>query len=318
MRLAIVGAGGVGGFYGARLARAGNEVTFLARGEHLRAMRARGLTVRGPDGEFTVPVRAEEDPTRVGPVDAILLAVKTYDNATALPLVKALVAASDKPALGGSQAVVLPLQNGVDSANELAAVVGEAPVLGGTTYILAAIGEPGVIVQTGTQHRIVLGEIFGDTSRVSPRATALRDVLVGAGLNAEAVADARVPLWEKLAFLAPMSGFTAAARLPLGPLREVPAFREAFREAVAEVLRVAASAGVKVSIQADDPVRRMEGLPAESRSSMLVDLERGKPLEVEALQGAVVRRGQAHGVPTPVMNTLCALLQPHAKGIRRN
>ncbi|MBZ4416591.1 ketopantoate reductase family protein [Myxococcus sp. RHSTA-1-4] len=317
MRFAIVGSGGVGGYYGARLVRAGQQVTFLARGAHLRAMRERGLTIRSAEGDFTVPVRAEEDAARVGPVDVVVLAVKNYDVPSVLPTAKTLAAASDRPALGGSTASILTLQNGVDSPGEVASAVGEAPVIGGTTYISTAISEPGVISQTGTYHRIVLGEVFGDTSRVSARVQSLRDTLAGAGLNVEAVADARAPLWEKLAFLAAMSGFCTAARLPLGPLREAPLFREMFQEAAAEVLRVAAAEGVTTTTRPEDVARFMEGLQADMRPSMLVDLEGGKPLEVEYLQGTVSRRGRARGVPTPVMSTLYSLLLPHARGLRK-
>ncbi|MCP3140909.1 ketopantoate reductase family protein [Pyxidicoccus xibeiensis] len=317
MRFAIVGSGGVGGYYGARLVRAGQQVTFLARGAHLRAMREKGLSIRSIEGDFTVPVRAEEDPARVGPVDVVVLAVKNYDVASVLPTVKTLAAASDTPALGGTTAAILTLQNGVDSPGEVAAVVGEAPVIGGTTYISTAISEPGVISQTGKYHRIVLGEVFGDTSRVSPRVQALRDVLAGAGLNVEAVADARAPLWEKLAFLAAMSGFCTAARLPLGPLREAGPFREMFQEAAAEVLRVAAAEGVVTTTRPEDVRKFMEGLQDDMRPSMMVDLEGGKPLEVEYLQGTVSRRGKARGVPTPVMSTLYSLLLPHVRGLRK-
>ncbi len=318
MRFAIVGSGGVGGYYGARLVRAGHEVTFLARGAHLRAMRERGLTLRSEEGDFTVPVHAEEDATRVGPADVILLAVKNYDVPAVLPTVKTLAAASDRPALGGSTAAIVTLQNGVDSPGEVAAAVGEAPVIGGTTYISTAISEPGIISQTGTLHRIILGEVFGDTSRVSARVQSLRDTLASAGLNVEAVADARGPLWEKLAFLAAMSGFCTAARLPLGPLRDAgPAFREQFQEAAAEVLRVAAAEGVATTTRPEDVARFMEGLQGTMRPSMMVDLEAGKPLEVEYLQGTVSRRGRARGVPTPVMSTLYSLLLPHARGLRK-
>lgn len=318
MRFAIVGSGGVGGYYGARLVRAGQDVTFLARGAHLRAMRERGLAIRSAEGDFTVPVRAEEDPARVGPVDVIVLAVKNYDVPSVLPTVKALAAASDRPVLGGTTAAIVTLQNGVDSPGEVAAAVGEAPVIGGTTYISTAISEPGVISQTGTHHRIILGEVFGATPRVSARVQTLRDTLAGAGLNVEAVADTRVPLWEKLAFLAPIAGFCTAARLPLGPLRETgQAFREQFQEAAAEVLRVANAEGVATTTRAEDAVAYMEGLPAGMRPSMMVDLEAGKPLEVEYLQGTVSRRGRALGVPTPVMSTLYSLLLPHAGGVRK-
>ncbi len=317
MRFAIVGSGGVGGFFGARLVRAGHDVTFLARGAHLRAMRERGLTIRGPDGDFTVPVKVEDDAQRFGPVDVVLLAVKNYDVASVLPVVKTLLSPRESTAQGETAPWVVTLQNGVDSPAEVAAVVGEAAVMGGTTYISAAISEPGVITQTGMNHRMVLGEVFGDLSRVSARAQALRDVMDRAGLHVEAVADARGALWDKLSFLGCMSGFATAARRPVGALRDNPVFRDVFKQATTEVLQVAAAEGVTTTRTPESLVQYMDGLPAHMRPSMLVDLENGKPLEVEFLQGAVVRRGQARGVPTPVMSTLYALLQPHAQGERK-
>jgi len=316
MRFAIVGSGGVGGYYGARLVRAGHDVRFLARGAHLRAMRDKGLTVLSPEGDFTLAVRAEEDAALIGPVDVVVLAVKNYDVASVLPVLRTLTAASDTPALGGATAVVVTLQNGVDSPSEVAAAVGEAAVIGGTTYISTAISEPGVIRQAGTLNRVVLGEAFGDTSRVSQRVRTLRDVFADAGVTTDAVADIRGPLWEKLAFLASMAGFCTAARTSVGPLREGPFFRDMFREAASEVLRVAAAEGVVTTTRPDDVVRFMEGLGPQMRPSMMVDFEAGKPLEVEYLQGTVARRGHALGIPTPVMSTLYSVLLPLAKGTR--
>ncbi len=297
----------MGGFYGAKLARAGHDVTFLARGAHLQALRERGLEVRGVDGTFVVKARAEEDAARAEPVDVVLLTVKTYDNVTALPMVRTLVAASPG-------AMVLPLQNGVETADALAAEVGQGPVLGGITYILTSLTEPGVITQTGATQRIVFGEWFGDTSRVSPRASALHAALTGAGLHAEVVPDARVPTWDKFVFLAVYSGFTAAARSPIGPLWSDPHVRGTYQQALDEMLALARAEGVAVTETRASLERFMESLPPTGRSSLLFDLEQGKPLEVEALQGAVVRRARAHGLPTPVMSTLYAVLRPHAQG----
>lgn len=316
MRFAIVGSGAVGGYFGAKLVRAGHDVTFLARGAHLKALRERGLEIQSPQGDFLVPVRVEEDAASVGPVDVVLLAVKTYDNATALPMVRTLMGVSGPRGSNGLP-VVLPLQNGVDSPGQLAALVGESSVLGGFAYISTAVARPGVIVQTGTHQRIGLGEFFGDTSRLSPRVEAIRDALAGAGIEVQAVADARVPLWEKFIFLAPFSGFTGAARQPLGAFWSEPTSREAFREAISEVVRVARAEGVAVTVEVADIERQVDALPATVRSSLLVDLEAGKPIEVEALQGSVARRGRAVGVPTPVIDTLYAVLKPHEQGERR-
>ncbi|HEX8703999.1 MAG TPA: 2-dehydropantoate 2-reductase [Myxococcaceae bacterium] len=311
MRFAIIGAGAVGGYFGARLIRAGQDVTFLARGRHLSAIRERGLKILSPSGDFTVQARAESEPTRVGPVDVVMLAVKTYDNASALPTVRALLSQA------GPGAAVLPLQNGVDSPGELAALVGEQAVLGGSAYISTAVTEPGVITQTGTHQRITLGECFGDTSRLSPRVEALRDALASAGIHVQAVADARVSLWDKLIFLAPFAGLLGCARLPLGPLWSQPASRETYLAAAAEVARVATAEGIAIETRLEQLERTVDQLPPDIRASLLVDLEQGKPIEVEALLGSVVRRGRAAGVPTPVMATFYGVLKPHEHGRRQ-
>ncbi len=310
MRFAIVGSGGVGGSFGARLVRAGHEVTFIARGAHLAAIREKGLEIRGPSEAFTVQARAESDPSRVGPVDVVMLAVKTYDNPTALPVVKTLLSAEEAP----GKAIVLSLQNGVDGPVELASVVGEAPVLGGSAYISAAVSQPGVITQAATHQRITFGEFFGETSQVSPRVVALRDALSSAGLHAEAVPDSRVTLWDKLVFLAPLAGFTGCSRLPLGRLWNLPASREVYLTAAAEVARVATAEGVALTTSLEAIERTLDKLPGDLRASLLVDLEQGKPIEVEALLGSVVRRGRAAGIPTPVIATLYGMLKPHEHG----
>src|SRR5512139_1734554 len=183
MHFAILGSGAVGGYYGAKLARSGQQVSFLARGAHLRAMRERGLMVWSPLGDFTVRAQAEDDPAAIGPVDVVMLAVKTYDNAAALPMLQPLV---------GDTTVVMTLQNGVDSVDEVAAVVGPGRVLGGPTYIATALSVPGLIEQTGTHRRIVFGEAFGERARVSERVQRISDILKAADIQAEAVADARV------------------------------------------------------------------------------------------------------------------------------
>lgn len=309
MRFAIIGAGAVGGYFGARLVRAGHGVTFLARGSHLAAIRERGLEIRSPSGDFTVEARAESDPAQVGPVDVVMLAVKTYDNATALPTVRALLSSAER-------SVVLPLQNGVDSPSELAALVGQQAVLGGSAYISTAVTAPGVITQTGAHQRITLGEFFGDTSRLSPRVEAIRDALASAGINVTAVPDAKVSLWDKLIFLAPFAGLLGCARLPLGRLWALPASRETYLAAAAEVASVARAEGVAIETRMDQLEQTVSKLTPDIRASLLVDLEQGKPIEVEALLGSVVRRGRAANVPTPVMATFYGVLKPHEHGQR--
>ena len=304
MRFAIVGSGAVGGYYGAKLARAGHEVTFLARGDHLAAIRERGLTVKSSLGDFTVQARAEDDPAKVPPVDVALFTVKAYSNRDALPSLKAVMR---------DQAVVLTLQNGVDSIEEIAAHVGEARTLGGATYIAASRSAPGLVEQTGSHRRIVFGEAFGDPAGVSERVRRISDALSSADIVSEPAANARVPIWEKFCFLSPFAAFTGAARLPIGPLwadddvrgQMIAAFGEL--EAVAKAEGVALAPGI-----VDRIVKHVDTLPPTTRSSLLIDLQLGKPIEVEALLGTVVRRGARANVSTPILAALYAVLKPHA------
>lgn len=307
MRLAILGSGAVGGYYGAQLARAGHDVTFVARGAHLAAIRERGLQIRSPMlGDFVVHAAAEEDTTRVGPVDVVIVAVKAYDNATALPLVR--------PMLGPATSI-LTLQNGVASAGDLAALYGEEPVIGGTTYIATALAAPGLIEQTGTHRRIVFGEVFGSLPRMSDRVRRLHDALAGADVQSEPVEDGRTAIWEKFIFLVALAGFTGAARLPIGPVWSDPEIRSQFLEGCREVERVARAEGVPVAPGVVDRVGDYIGkIPGTMRSSLLIDLSQGKRIEIEALLGSVVRRARRAGVPVPIMTTLYTVLKPWADG----
>lgn len=306
MRVAILGSGAVGGYYGAKLAQAGHDVTFIARGAHLRAIRERGLLIFSPRGDILARAAAEDDPARIGVVDLVIVAIKTYDNAIALPTV---------PAMVGPTTAILTLQNGVDSVGEVAAIVGEGAVLGGATYIATGVAAPGLIEQTGTHQRIVFGEVFGVQAEITERVRRIAGAFAGAGIDVDAVADARVPVWEKFIYLAPFAAFTGAARLPIGPLWADPGIRERFLEAVAEVERVARAEQVPVPADARDRIiQYMNELPPATRSSLLIDLTAGKRIEVEALQGSVVRRGAARGVPTPTMAALYAVLKPHVSG----
>lgn len=305
MRFAILGSGAVGGYYGARLARAGHDVTFIARGAHLEAIRARGLEVRSPMlGDFVVRARAEEDTSTIGTVDIVIVAVKTYDNPTALPLIKPML---------GPDSAVLTLQNGVDSVSDVARIVGEAPVVGGTTYVATALAAPGVIEQTGTHRRIVFGEVFGELPRLSDRVRQLHDVFAAADIQSEPTSDGRIPIWEKFIFLVALAGFTGAARLPIGPIWSDPFIRGRFQDGCREVERLARAEGVPV---ASDVVERItgyiDGIPKSMRSSLLIDLSQGKRIEVEALHGSVVRRAEYLGVDVPIISTLYAVLKPWA------
>jgi 2-dehydropantoate 2-reductase len=309
MKIAILGSGAVGGYYGAKLARAGHDVTFIARGAHLAAIRARGLEVRSSAlGDFIARAPAEEDTSKVGPVDLVLYAVKTYDNPTALPLL---------PPMLGADTVVLTVQNGVDSPGEVAAVAGEGRTLGGTTYIATALEAPGLIVQTGTHRRIVFGEAFGELPRLSERVRTIHEALSGADIQSYPEADGRVPIWEKFVFLASLAAFTGAARLPIGPVWSDPFTKAQFMAGCREIEAVARAEGVPVAADVVDRiVPYIDAIPGTMRSSLLMDLQAGKRIEVEALQGTVVRRGAALGVPTPIISTLYSVLKLHAGGVK--
>lgn len=305
MRIAILGSGAVGGYYGARLVRAGHDVTFIARGAHLAAMRERGLSIKSPAlHDFTIPVHAEEDTSRVGAVDLVIVAIKAYDNPTALPMLRPML---------GPETIVLTVQNGVDSAADVAAIAGEARTLGGATYIATALETPGVIVQTGTHRRIQFGEVFGELPRTSVRVTALHDAFAAADIEVDAFGDGRVPIWEKFVFLAAMAGFTGAARLPIGPIWSDPFVRAQFLAGCREIEAVARAEGVPVAADVVDRITPyVDKIPGSMRSSLLIDLQNHKRIEVEALQGSVVRRGARLGVPTPIMATLYAVLKLYA------
>jgi 2-dehydropantoate 2-reductase len=310
MKIAILGSGAVGGYYGAKLARSGQDVTFIARGAHLAAIREKGLEIKSPVlGDFVARGRAEEDTSRVGPVDLVIVAVKAYDNPTALPMLSPLL---------GDDTVVLPLQNGVDSVGQVAAVAGEARTLGGTTYVATALEAPGLIVQTGDHRRIVFGEAFGQLPRITERVNRIHEAFAAADIQSFAVGDGRVPIWEKFIFLVSLAAFTGAARLPIGPVWGDPFTKAQFLAGCREIEAVARAEGVPVAADVIDRIiPYIDNIPGSMRSSLLIDLQQGKRIEVEALQGTVVRRGAARGVPTPIISTLYSVLKLHAAGQTR-
>ncbi len=260
MRFAILGSGAVGGYFGAKLARAGQDVTFIARGAHLEAIRQRGLEVQSAKlGDFVVKAAAESDTSRVGPVDVVIVSVKAYDNATALPMLKPMM---------GPDTVVLTLQNGVDSTDDVAAVVGEAHVLGGTTYVATALEGPGLIVQTGVHRSIIFGEVFQHRGTITPRVQVIADVMAAADIIVTPVADARVPIWDKFVYLAAFSGFTGASRLAIGHIWRFPHVQEMFYAASKEIAAIAQAEGVTISANRFETLREyMQNLPATTRSS---------------------------------------------------
>jgi 2-dehydropantoate 2-reductase len=307
MTFGILGSGAVGGYYGAKLAKAGHDVTFVARGAHLEAIRERGLEIRSSAlGDFTVRARAEQDTSRVGQVGVVLFAVKAYDNPSALPLLAPML---------GDATVVLTIQNGVDSAAEVAAAAGETRTLAGSTYIATALEGPGLIVQTGDHRRIVFGEVFGELPRMSDRVRAIHDAFAGADIQSFPVEDGRVPIWEKFVFLAALAGFTGAARLPIGPVWADGFTKAQFLAACREIEALARAEGVPVAADVVDRiVPYVDRIPGSMRSSLLIDLQAGKRIEVEALQGAVVRRAAKLGIPVPIISTLYSVLKHYANG----
>jgi 2-dehydropantoate 2-reductase len=304
MRVAVMGTGGVGGYFGARLALGGCEVTFIARGAHLTAIREHGLKVESALGDMHVtPARATDDPAAVGAVDLVLFGVKLWDTEAAAKATMPLV---------GPETAVISLQNGVRKDEILRAILGERAVMGGACYIAAQIAGPGIIRHSGTLQKLVFGEYGGERSR---RAEAILDACRRAGIDAEISADIRRAIWEKFVFLASMSGVTSTMRVPIGPIRSNSQTRAFFHDALREAVAVARAEGVQLPADfADNRLAFGDSLPATMTSSMHNDLERGNRLEVEGLSGDVVARGKAAVVPTPVHRAIYDILVLHAAG----
>jgi 2-dehydropantoate 2-reductase len=304
VKIAVVGAGGVGGYFGARLAQAGEDVHFLARGAHLAAMREMGLRIRSVLGDLDLApadTHATDDPAGIGASQVILFTVKSYDTESA--------SASLAPLLG-PDSVVISLQNGIDNEEKLAARIGADRVAGGAAYIFAGIAEPGVIRHTGGPARIVFGELDG---RRTPRLEAFLEACQRAGIDARLVDDIRVALWTKYVLICAQSGLTAATRQPLGMVRETPQSWGLFRQVLEEGVKVGRAEGVALP---DDLVERtlasMAGLPPNLYSSLYDDLVAGRRMEVETLQGELSRRATRAGVPAPATSALYAVLLPQA------
>ena len=304
MRIAIVGTGGIGGYFGARLAAAGESVTFLARGAHLDAIRRDGLRIESALGNAHIrPAEATDDPKDIGSVDVAIVAVKLYDDVAAAESCKALL---------GPATSVVSFQNGVTAADTLAAAVGRERVFGGTAQILAVIARPGVIAHTGAMARLQVGEFAGGSST---RVKALADALRRAGVEVEESPDIAAAIWTKFSFLAPFSGMTALTRNSVGPIRADEAARALFRRAVEEVVAVARARGVNLDAAAPDKIMAfVDGLPAEMGSSMLHDLRAGKKLELPWLSGAVAKLGRESGIATPTHDFIVAALGLYALG----
>jgi 2-dehydropantoate 2-reductase len=304
MRIAIMGTGGVGGYYGGLLAHSGQDVTFIVRrkpdGAHLTAIREKGLQVKSVLGDFLVaPAHATDNPAEVGPVDLILFATKTYHTDEAAQAIKPMV---------GPDTVVLPLQNGVDAADRIGAVVGIEHLLGGATWLSAAIEAPGVIGQYSQFRRIVLGELDG---RKTPRAQQVFNTLNATGATAELSDNIRKVLWTKFAFIASVSALGSLTRVTFGEYRSVRETRAVLTEAITEVAAVARAKGVSLDADVvDNTLAFIDESAPGIKPSMQRDVEAGRVSELESMLGIVVRLSEELSVPTPVMRVAYALLKP--------
>jgi len=303
-RVLIVGAGGVGGYFGARLAQAGHEVAFVARGRQLAALRARGLCVQSQLGDVHLPnVEVTDEPAEIGPVDLVLFTVKLWDTLEAAEAVKPLL---------GTQTAVVSFQNGVVKDDILRQALGAEHVIGGVTYIAATIAEPGVIRHSGTLQKLEFGEYDGS---LSPRVRVFRDACADSGIDAEISDRIEQAIWEKFVFLVGLSGTTSLARTPIGPIRSHPRSRAFLHDVMTEVVQVALAQGVPLPADyADERLAFTDQVPASMTSSMHHDLEQGNRLEVAWLSGDVVERGARLGVPTPCNRAIFDILSVHGDG----
>lgn len=303
MKIAVFGAGGIGGYLGARLADAGHEVHLIARGDHLAALRSDGLRVESVAGDTTVDCPATDDPSEVGPCDCVLFCVKAQDTREA---------ATQLDPLLGEETAVVSLQNGVDNERWLADEIGEPPVVGGVAYIFSTIAAPGVVEHTGGPARFVYGELDGGrTERIEALDAALRECV---GVDAVLADDVRVELWRKFAFICAHSGMTAATRLPVGDIRETEASWTMYRRIVEEVCAVARAESVDLPEDtAEEWLAFARDLDADSYSSLHYDLTHEKSMELEALNAAVVDHAEAVGVDVPMNEAVTGVLAPWAE-----
>lgn len=306
MRIAVFGTGGVGGYFGARLAQSGQDVVFIARGAHLRAIQTSGLRIESIIGDFVIsPAQASDDPSQVGPVDAIVVGVKAWQIPDAAQAMRPLV---------GEQTIVVPLENGIEAPELLGAVLGAEHVLGGLCQLSAFIAGPGHIRHVGIEPYVAFGELDG---RPSPRAERLFQAFESAGVKADIPADIQVAMWDKFLFIASTSGIGAVTRAPMGVYRNLPETRRMLIGAMQEIFAVAKARGVKLP---DDTIEKrlafIDNLPPGVLASMQRDILEGRPSELMSQNGAVVRMGQTLGVPTPVHTFIFNSLLPQEKRAR--
>jgi 2-dehydropantoate 2-reductase len=303
MKIAAIGAGGVGGYFGARLLQGGQDVSFLARGRHLAALKKDGLTVNSPLGAAKLKIKVFERPEQIGPVDVVMFAVKLWDTESAAESLRPIV---------GENTMVIPFQNGVESIDRLKKILPEKSVMGGSAYIASRIGAPGVIEHIGTMARLQFGPVVPSQRRAAEK---FLSACMAAKINAELTDDIVRANWEKFVFLAALSSATGVSRAPIGVVRADPDLRWLFEQAMRETWQVGRARGVKLP---DDFIEtRMkfaETLPHEMKASMLHDLEAGGRLEAPWLCGAVARMARESGVDTPVNRAVYAALKPYIDG----
>ena len=304
MRIAVMGAGGVGGCLGALLARDGNDVSLIARGAHLDAIRANGLRLKQDEAEFTVDIPATSDPTEIGQVDLVLFTVKTYHNAAAIPAIRPLV---------GPDTAVLTLQNGVECHLLLASALGAGHALPGAYWTASSVESPGVIASVGPVPRLSFGEESGG---ITPRSEAIRDVLQSAGVDVELSPDPLQVIWSKFVVLSSIAGITSASRTRIREFIRDPRGLQLFTAAMREVDAVGRARGVNLPEGlVERQVEFIHGFP-DFQNSMHADFENGQPTELDALNGSVVRMARETGIPTPVNDFIYAVLLPLEHGAK--
>ncbi len=298
MKIVVMGSGGLGGYYGALLAKTGKDVVFIARGSHLEAMQTRGLTVQSTPGAFDVKVKATDRPEEAGEADLVLFTVKTYDTVSACQLLKPVV---------GSSTSILTLQNGVDNKEIIESIMGLGRVIPGLAYIESVLLSPGVIHQIGGPRKLVFGEADGS---MSERVLEIEALLHSSGVLCEVSDNVMGELWQKFLFICALAGTTCTTRLTLGEILNLQGTRWAFEEIVREALKVGAVHGVKLVDDAFEKVLSVaKAMSPSMKSSMLRDLEVGRRLEIDALNGTIVSLGRRHEVFVPVNEIIYALLK---------
>lgn len=300
MRIVVMGAGGMGAYYGGLLAQKQHSVTFIARGPHLKALQEKGLSVKSLFGDFEVrPATATDMPSAVGATDLVLFCTKSYDTDAAAQELKTLV---------GAQTTILSLQNGIDSVERIGRILGMEHMLAGATWISSAVVAPGVIDQVSDFRRVVVGELDG---RISPRLEAIYNALKDTGITVELSEDIRKVLWTKFVFIAAASGFGSLTRLPMASYRSIPETRALIAELMREIEALAAAAGVKLDPDlVEKSLAFMDRAAPHIKASMQLDIESGHRSEIESTIGVIGRKGQELGVPTPVADMIYGSLLP--------